>query len=125
VINWFRAWLLLMGLIVGGATASSPAAAKEWGEEWGDWCLQNATSTSITRLDQCCRDQHDGHRVCSADPKQAPCVQGLYVCRHMMGCDVTLNECKKREMETDKDCSQEKCKQCTADYKTCHDDAVR
>jgi hypothetical protein len=123
--NWFRNWLLVMSLIAAGAIASPLAAAKDWGEEWGDWCLQNATSTSITRERQCCQDKHDGHPVCQADPKQAACVQGLNVCWAMIGCNHTLDECKKREMETDKDCSQDKCKQCTDDYKMCHDNAVR
>jgi hypothetical protein len=123
--NWFRTWLLLMGLIAAGAIASSPAAAKEWGDEWAESCMLNATSTSITRLRQCCQDQHDGHRVCSVDKNTPDCKAGLSVCRRIIGCDHTRNECKKKEMETDANCSKEKCKQCTDDYKICHDNAVR
>jgi hypothetical protein len=123
--KWFRIWLLLSGLIAAGAITSPLAAAKPWGEEWGDYCLQNATSTSVYRQGQCCQAQHDKHRVCSVDKNQAACKQGMFVCRQMISCNHTLDECKKREMTTDKDCSHEKCKQCTASYKECHDKAVR
>jgi hypothetical protein len=125
--NGFRICFLSMGLIAAGLTASPSAGAKEWGEEWADWCLQNAASPSIVREEQCCRERHDAHPVCSpdADPKQAACIQGLVACRHIISCNKQLDECKTREMETDKDCSGDKCKQCTEDYKVCHDEWAR
>jgi hypothetical protein len=124
--NWFHARLLLMSLIIAGAVASPPATAqKSDGEVWGDACLQSAGGT------QCCNDKATAKgSFCDVwgdvglERPKAICRAWLNTCLGMMACNEELNTCKRREMETDKDCSTDQCKKCTSDYKECHDKAV-
>jgi hypothetical protein len=95
-----------------GPKVAVVVANKSLGKEWGEACLRQGSeaccSASATRE---CKDAS----LCNA---------GVKMCVTMVKCDAKLNECKKREMTTDKSCDGSKCKACTSDYKTCHDNAV-
>jgi len=91
-------------------------ANKSLGKQWGDKCLAQGSMP-------CCRAsaQHD----CKS---MKLCGLAIRMCETMVTCDQTLNACKRRTMDDPKNkdphCDGAACRQCTADYKKCHDTAV-
>jgi hypothetical protein len=94
-----------------GPKVATAVANKSLGKEWGEACLRQGSES-------CCAAS--AARACKG---AAECQPGVRMCVTMVKCNATLNDCKKREMATDKTCSGDKCKACTATYKTCHDSA--
>jgi hypothetical protein len=131
----FRAWLMV--LIVAGAIASVPASAQQTptranGKAWGEECMgsslprQSAPGNSLTKMKECCEQKagRDFPGCKAAGVDSPPCKEAFGVCSRLVTCDYRLDQCKLDAMETDKDCSTDKCKKCTSDYKSCHDDAL-
>ena len=133
--SWCRACLLLIGLIAAGAFTSQPAVAqvsRAEGEKWGDECIRTAKpgssgpGPSLTAMKRCCDEQaKQSNQACKDEPTAPVCVNTANICKEMVTCDWTLDQCKIKIMETDKDCSTPECAKCTSDYKICHDSAVR
>jgi hypothetical protein len=126
----FRIWALLVYALVSTAILIGPAVAqvsKADGKEWGDECIRTSggPSRSLSENQRCCQEQAEKkNKACKDDPSNVVCVNTVKICKEMVKCDDTLNKCKIKAMETDKDCSKDTCKQCTADYKSCHDSAL-
>jgi hypothetical protein len=123
-------WTLLAGAIMTTAIAVGPAFAqvsKADGKAWGDECIRTSKgpSHSLSENQRCCDEAaKKGNKACSDDPSNVVCVNTAKICKGMVKCDDTLNHCKIKVMETDKNCSTDACKKCTEDYKTCHDGAL-
>ena len=95
------------------AGATTLAANQSLGKGWGDVCLSKGSMS-------CCKES--ATRECKSVDD---CKLGIKMCETMVTCNSALNECKKKEMATDKSCDGAKCKACTSNYKTCHDTAVK
>ena len=126
----FRIWALLAYALVSTAILIGPAVAqvsKTDAKEWGDECIRTSggPSRSLSENQSCCeRQAKQKNESCKNDPSNIVCVNTIKICKEMVKCDDTLNHCKIKAMETDKDCSKDTCKQCTIDYKSCHDSAL-
>jgi hypothetical protein len=95
------------------AGAITLAANQSLGKEWGNVCLSKGSMS-------CCKES--ATRECKS---VSDCRVGIKMCETMVTCNSALNDCKKKEMATDKSCDGAKCKACTSNYKTCHDAALR
>lgn len=125
-----------LGTLLAAATmatiiATGPAAAqvsRTDAKAWGDQCIRasGGPSKSLSANQRCCDEAaKKGNKACRDDPSNVVCVNTVKICKEMVRCDYVLDQCKIKEMEKDKDCSKEKCKKCTSDYKTCHDAALK
>jgi len=130
--KWFCAILVLFGLMTAGIPPASAQVDRDLGRKIGDECIRTAapgslgSGGSITSMRRCCDDSiQQANKACKDDPNNVVCVNTAKICKDMVACDVTLNQCKIEAMKTDKDCSTDTCKRCTSDYKMCHDSAVR
>lgn len=125
-----RILALLACALVSTAILIGPAVAqvsRESGKEWGDECIRTSggPSRSLSENQRCCEQQAEkNNKACKDDPSNVVCVNTIKICKEMVRCDDVLNKCKIKAMETDKNCSTDTCKQCTTDYKSCHDSAL-
>lgn len=100
-----------------GSSVVTVAANQSLGKQWGDVCLSKGSRA-------CCSASanHDCKTL-------GLCRVAVKICETMVACDLTLNDCKKKTMDDpkrkDPHCDGAACRQCTVDYKKCHDAAVQ
>ena len=131
--NRFRLYLLVAFTAMGvaGSLPATAQVSKADGKAWGDKCIVTAKpgssgpGPSLTAMERCCENAaKEANAACKQDPSNVVCVNTVKICKEMVKCDWKLDQCKIKAMETDKNCSTEKCKSCTSDYKSCHDAAL-
>jgi hypothetical protein len=64
-------------------------------------------------------------KTCKDEPSNVVCVNTVKLCKEAVKCDDTMNKCKAKAMQTDKDCSKDTCKQCLTDNRLCRNDALK
>jgi hypothetical protein len=103
-----------------GSTASpgpavvSVALQQSFGKQWGDYCLSKDKS--------CCTasERFSGTPDCKS---KDTCKVSVKICETMVSCNSAQNDCRKKTMSPK--CDNDACKKCVADYKSCHDAALR
>jgi hypothetical protein len=103
----------------GSTVAPAPAAVslalqQAFGKQWGDSCLSRDKS--------CCTasERFSGTPDCKS---KDTCKVSVKICETMVSCNLTQNDCRKKTMSPK--CDNDACKKCVADYKSCHDTALR
>jgi hypothetical protein len=103
----------------GSTVAPAPAAVslslqQAYGKQWGDSCLSKDKS--------CCSasDRFSGTPDCKG---KDGCKVSVKICETMVSCNTAQNDCRKKTMSPK--CDNDACKKCVADYKSCHDAALR
>jgi len=103
----------------GSTAAPAPAVVslalqQAFGKQWGDNCLSKDKS--------CCSasDRFSGTPDCKS---KDTCKVSVKICETMVSCNLAQNDCRKKTMSPK--CDNDACKKCVADYKSCHDAALR